>query len=356
MNRELFLSSLTWLHRISQSALDEMQKTMILTIILAEAKCCFEIDDSVAIFSCTSSSEDATMMSLEISIASCDSLPMQAVGALFFKIDGGDMYLVNHTHLIQIVFPKSIDSNESMPAYMIISWPGINLRIWLPIQNDLGRQKLKAVVQHMQTSLTSEMFRHTVLTSEEETPDFSALTPPLSEKLEDWVCCSIIRRLETLISAGPRIIEECGQLMEKSLSDSEKESALTSRCHIDEVLLASAREGRESNIEVLFYHVDNVHRIFRESMISTDEYQHIQTSIQNVISSLELQLNALLDEYCSQKSRNLEGNPLSIVIRDKDELYGDIEKVINKIKYLEENLCLLRIFPRLDSSKPFTFM
>ena len=354
MNRELFLSSILWLHRVTLSTLDELQKTMSFATILETAQCCFECSGTIIIFSCETSSQDCTLFQLEILIGR-DEEELNSAAVMVFKFDN-EVYIVDHRKMKQIVFPKPTEDSLLKPYCMMISWPNaVDLRIWLLISNDLSRQILKSAVQTMHNYLTSDIFRHNVLTSEEETPNFSSLTPPTSDKLEEWNCCSIMRRIETLVTSGPRLIEECGELLATSVSAIEKEAALTTSVHIDEILHNFVNRNRDhSNMDMLFRHVDNVNRIFRESIISAEEYNHIYSSLTNSILSVESRLNALLDEYCSQKTKT-SPDEIQALKRSKDEIYDDIDLVIKKIKYLEETLCLLRSCPQSDSGKPFTF-
>lgn len=200
MDRQLFLQCQPWLSKLSEKCLESLRNTFTFQYILNNALCCFQVDRNVVFFrvadsdsdSTTNNVIDPTVMRLEI-LMSIDTIGNSAPG-LYFAFDD-NLYLVDHTSMGQISFPKeNVAAGE--PTSLLILWPGMQLRLWLPGDCN-AMQVITTAITKMSKTLQLSHIKHPCLRCWEEDSGnnkkrkvidcMESAKTVLSEALDNWM-------------------------------------------------------------------------------------------------------------------------------------------------------------------------
>jgi len=147
--------------KLEREVIDQLEISFSFHTILSHSLCCFQNFNEVLFFKETTSNcdnYDSTVFSLQILLS--EDPNNVSVPGLYFEIDG-DLYLVDHTSMGQITFPKNaVDSKQPPSAY--ISWPGIQLRIWIQssVPDGVSVHKLSSAVASMNKTLKRSHVTH----------------------------------------------------------------------------------------------------------------------------------------------------------------------------------------------------
>jgi len=194
MNREVFLTSQIWLQKLDQNIVDDLKLSFHFHLILSGALCCFQVENKLVFFyereSVEAAPKDPTVFKFSIEL-STDPKSESAAG-LFFIFDDVT-YLVDHTAIILISFPK-VSNDTRRPPSVFMEWPAVYLRIWNQdgTPEGIAVQKLYSAVSAMNKVLTAAHLRHPRLATINSNEKIikTALQDPcniLSDHVDSWL-------------------------------------------------------------------------------------------------------------------------------------------------------------------------
>lgn len=294
MDRELFLQTLLFLQRIAPEKLLELQS--IFTIqTLFEGECCFEVDAlNVIQFNTASSLEHRCQdpwkwcLQILISVDKKQSEP----AAVYFKLDE-HVYFANHSVISQL----NINSIHQRLC-IVISWPGVDMRLWLKdSENCRCTKKLNFVMQTMQSVLTAE-----VLCLKDNLPD-SCSTDECSVSLSyrnpngDVDYQKLVGQVELFLHRFTSILDHCEKLLDPRVSEVNKALALTTCLHIEEAIHRSKQPASSTKQNEDCAAINHINKLFLESLISSEEYCIIKECFDIYLKEHEKKLSDLLDKY-----------------------------------------------------------
>jgi hypothetical protein len=302
MDRVVFLKTLLFFQKVE---LDDVQRSFNVKSLFQDGECCFEIcPENVLEFSETRSKDHPVNWPVEILI-SVDEKQREPAG-IYFKLDE-QVFIANHTVISQV----KVDNMQSCVC-IVISWPGIDMRMWLKdTKNDVASKKLQYVVQTMQSVLTAEVLclKNTteafsdsqVCSTGSSTSSSTSALPPYRTVHGDLDHEKMTEQVEKYLDKFTSILDECDKLLDPCVSQVNRALALTTCMHIDDAIRRSKFQHNSTAIarrKENWAAIDNINRIFLESLITSEEFQILKDCFDLYLKELEKKLSVLLDQYC----------------------------------------------------------